>query len=615
MTPAEMIQLVAQFGIPGVLVVVLTLIIHDPNRAEKIKALIFSPTHRLFRWGSKQYLAAKVGSTATEFLRRYLGKFLSNYANLNVAIRWVKSASDPILTQDGTLILCLEDTNDQTRNILAATRVALPHVVCPLLRSNLKDFAQSAIDLAVLQKLTDGLGRHARPVFQKYFLSPELGQSKDAAELFVKLVEIDARGLFVAIFLEELDVLGERLFDAGDVADRTIEVVAFLEFLLTLARRKIGEDIETRFVSNGFRVGVILVAKTRKAETQGVSPYLNAISFDVERGCESIYLIGFAPAVAFLKRLMDIVDGDTRFFVVKRKQVKIRPHAEEGASDSMIIALLRMNAVFSEATIADRIAESGLTVGDLVDGTVLDVSKNVCVVDVNGMTCSVYKTEASWNTINSCEDALSSRKAYKFIVKAIDKSNGRIELTRRVPTEDPWHLVSPPSIGDYIEVTFMDRRGTDFLTLSSEGLEVLVPREELTWLGIDTIDDEKVIGSKHIVFIYSNDDVAHEIKGSIRLTEHDPWPSIHKRLTKGAESRGTVTGVSSAGVSVRIEGGFVGIVPPESMTKAGFEYVDYQKNVVVGQGLDVVVTKVFIARRRIRFDLKRNVEAPSPDKK
>jgi len=41
-----------------------------------------------------------------------------------------------------------------------------------------------------------------------------------------------------------------------------------------------------------------------------------------------------------------------------------------------------------------------------------------------------------------------------------------------------------------------------------------------------------------------------------------------------------------------------------------YEYADFEHNVVDGQRIDLVVSKVFIERRRIRLDLKRAVDKP-----
>ena len=99
------------------------------------------------------------------------------------------------------------------------------------------------------------------------------------------------------------------------------------------------------------------------------------------------------------------------------------------------------------------------------------------------------------------------------------------------------------------------------------------------------------------------------MRGSVRRTVEDPWPEIHKALPPGRELHGSVSEVNENFVRVALPNGLQGIVPRECMQQAGFEYADHATNVVVGQGLDVVVTKVFLSKRKIRLDLKRNVMA------
>ena len=289
----KLLEFIWQKGIIAIILIALLLIIHDPDRAEKLKELIFLPLFRFFKRGSRQYMAAKVGYTATEFLKRQIRTELNSVPDVKIKIKWVHSPSDPVLSQDGTLVLRLRETDDQTRNVLSATKVALPHLICPTLRPHMRPHASVAIDLTLLRKLTDGMGKHAYPIFQRYFLSPALDENVEIKALFTKLVELDSSGTFVFIFLEELNLLGETLYSKGDTSDRTEEITAFLEFLLGEARREISEEITLRYFSKDFNVGIILLAKTWKALIQGVAPYIKRMDENVKLGCDSIYIIAF----------------------------------------------------------------------------------------------------------------------------------------------------------------------------------------------------------------------------------------------------------------------------------------------------------------------------------
>lgn len=89
--------------------------------------------------------------------------------------------------------------------------------------------------------------------------------------------------------------------------------------------------------------------------------------------------------------------------------------------------------------------------------------------------------------------------------------------------------------------------------------------------------------------------------------ENDPWPTIHATLKPGTEFNGKVYKISEHFVRVSIDNGLIGKVPRESLLAAGYEYSNYMENLVPGQGLEVVATKVFINKKWIRLDLKRNL--------
>lgn len=610
----EIVNLAFQYGPWAVVVAIIYLFVEDPNRAEKLQALVLEPTFRAFKWGSRRYMASKVGSTTTGFLQKYLGTYLSGTAKIKVAIKWVTSPSDPILSENGTLILYLQETNNQTKNILNATKVALPHIVCPLLRPHLKPAVRNAIDLTVLRRLADGLGAHARIVFQRYFIDPELTGDQEASELFANLVEIDTNGIFVVIFLEELNTLGEELFNTGNnQIDKTNEIKSFLKFLLVLARRGIGQEIPLDYLSQDIKVGIILVAKAAKAAIQGVSPYLKRIDKNIKLGCNSIYLVGFAHVKSFLNRVLAAAEGDERLLVAKPTNRVKFDHELFGPSE-MYIAQFRVNIFFADSTFQDRIEASGLKVNDVIDGTVVDVSLGAAVVEAKGFNCTISKNECSWYTVKDCRDVFTIGSNYRFRVKSISIANKTIELSKRLSDNDPWQIDDVPEIGDRVEVEVIAVHGFSSISRFNETIEILIPIEEISWAGLEPDGAVKLIGQKVTVIIYAKDSEHHILTGSIRQVIEDPWPQIHKAFPKGFEIRGVVVGVQPQGVTVKLPNGLVTIVSGDSMRKAGFEYSEFERNVVIGQGLDLVVTKVFIGKRKIRLELKRNLALPAPIK-
>jgi hypothetical protein len=93
----EILEFIWSKGWVAVLVVILILLIHDPDRAEKIRELLFLPLFRLCKRGSRQYVAAKVGYTSTQFMKKEILPLLPSAANVKIQVQWVRSPSDPVL--------------------------------------------------------------------------------------------------------------------------------------------------------------------------------------------------------------------------------------------------------------------------------------------------------------------------------------------------------------------------------------------------------------------------------------------------------------------------------------------------------------------------------------
>ena len=193
----KIVELFLKYGLlPTCLLIVVFLIIQEPERAVKLKAWLTAPFFRLFKWFSKAHISAEVSSNANEFLKSDIFSQLSHADRYKLKVRWVQEANDPILTQKGTLILRLKEEDDQTKNILSAVHSALRHVLFPLMRKNLNATCNNSIDLVILKKLSEKLGSHGKATFKRYFLDPQSDIDVKINGLIIKLQKLDTHGFF-----------------------------------------------------------------------------------------------------------------------------------------------------------------------------------------------------------------------------------------------------------------------------------------------------------------------------------------------------------------------------------------------------------------------------------
>jgi predicted RNA-binding protein with RPS1 domain len=604
----ELLDLILSKGWIALLIVILLLLVQDPDRAEKLRALLLLPLFRLFKIGSRQYVASKVAHSVTTFLRKELLAFLPSTKNVKVEVKWVKSATDPVLAEDGTIVLCMREENDQTRNILAATQVALPRVVCPTIRPYVHDDIRKAMDLALLQKLASALGRHAKPVFQKHFLASPLRENADLGALYQNLLELDTHGTFVTIFLEELDVLGEQLYSEGNVSDHTDAVRGFLDFLLTETRRKLGEQIKLQYVDGSFSVAIILLASTLKADSEGLHPYVNRVDKILQQGFDSIFIIAYERAQGFLDKLLRVIDSDNRLDVAKVTTPRVHSTVSQQWEDWRI-AHLRRSPLFSDTDFADRVNAAGLEVGSEVPGEVLDVSRTQAFVDVHGLNAVIDRVQCGWQRVGDCREVLSLGDTAQFLVTGIAPRKGVLTLSLRLPATDPFATWAP-SVGDSVEVSVESHEGATYYCVTPEGVEVSLPEMEVSWGVPDSSIDEDLMGRTLTMVITEKQDVPRLVEGSLRRLQENPWPQIAEELPKGMVLQGSISEVTPNFVRVKLPNGLDGIVMAANARKAQRD--DLLTLTAVGDEVEVTISKVMTEHEWIRLDLpKEKVKIPA----
>ena len=570
--------------------------------------MILNPFFKLFKWFKREYIANKIAGDVNAFVSQEFKIGIFKKYDYNLKIRWVKNPDDPIL-QEKKLIVRMRKEEDQTRNILTATQIALPKILFPLLRGNISSTCSNAIDFTFLHKLAEKLGNHGRAVFKRYFLNPEAESNPLLVELLKKLLILDRRGIFIPIFINELENISEGVYASSDLNDKTNEIVDFIEYLITIAEREIGSEIELCYNSTLFQVGAILLAKRHIANKRGLFPYLRRLNINIDKGCSSIYIIAFPPAIEFLDKLIKVLDGNDRLQL--NNVYTVGDSSYMNNPQKLKIACFHINKIYSKDTFRSKITACNIEVGDKLEGLVIDVSINEALISIKGMDAVINRHECSWISHLSCSDVLRVGEKCDFLIKDINYDNNTLISTLRFPEDNPWYKVTIPNIGSVITVKILSKNNIQYRCLYENALEILMPIDEASWFILSETERRDLINREVQVKVIEKNDELKSIKCSIRDIEENPWPKIHQSLKVGTKFHGKVVEILDDFVRVQIDGAYIGVLPKESLTEAGFEYSKYKESMIVGQGVDVVVTKVFIAKKKIRLDLQRNLAKKS----
>lgn len=591
----------------GTIPAILIYFMFNIDKLNKLIGFITKPFFLILNWFPKAHIGSKISGYLFDFTNNHIISFLPGIEKFSFKIKWVSSPEDPILNENNSIIIRLKEDKDQTRNILMATKLALPQVICPYIRNNISKNLETSVDLVVLRKMANMLGNHGKLIFKKYFLDNEIKESIKLQTYFQQLVELDNRGYFISIFINELDYLGKGLYADSNLTDVTESIEKLLEFLIVLCNWRKGDGIiPLDYNSKNINLGIILLAITERTINEGLRPYVKRINKKFSQGSHSVYIIAEPEVWDFYKKLLKALESSDRFFI--RKSVLIKPNKESNKKDypPVMSATLRKIDISPDDAFEQKIKSLDLKEGDEMIGEVYDVSDSQALITAKGMDCFIKADSCSWNTVFSCHDYLDTGENYDFVIQRIDSIYSSIELTLRTKTNDPWLIHKVPEIGDIVKAKLTNRKNNHVIGMTNN-IEINIPVEELSWGEPGHMQIDSYLNKEYDIKILNKDNENHIIKGSIRETIEDPWPVIHKNFPKGKEVNGKVIEVNENFIRLDIGNGINGIIPKESMKAAGYEYSDYKNNVVIGQGFDVVVSKVFLEKRKIRFELKRNL--------
>lgn len=583
------------------LLAVVFLLIQDADRGERFKALILKPLFDKLNFAPRHYIAAKVSSTVSTIIKENVTRLLTAVSNLNLKIKWVSSAKDPILKQDGTLILYLKESEDQTKNILSATRAALPKIICSDVRTNISNDFEKAIDLTILKKVAENIGYYAHPVFRIDFLNKELEEENRVGELFENLVEIDNYGIFVSIFLEELNILGKKYFSEGLTIDRSTYIENFLIFLLQFPRRKDKRITSFLHITDDIKLALVLVASEYKVLSEGPAPYIRRIRLNLKAGAESIYLYGYTElAIKFVDTLLKFLKDDENIWITKINKIK---NLDNGTN--VIVVILRRNKAFSDITFKEKITAQEIEVGNIVRGEVKDVSQSSSLVDVNGIGGVITSNECSWYYTNNCNEFLAVDKHYEFLVKEIDNERAILRLSLREPNDNFWNLKYLPEVGDKVNVKVVNVKGDRYVCLYQDKIQLELPFTELSWHTNELPNDEDYLNKTFDAYVYEKDIKCEILLCSICQLDENPWPKIKVEIT-GKSFKGIVVNVVNNKVEINLDNGLPAYITESEFLESGSELKNYQEILLPGARLAVIVDNVFVGKRKIRAKLASN---------
>jgi small subunit ribosomal protein S1 len=254
---------------------------------------------------------------------------------------------------------------------------------------------------------------------------------------------------------------------------------------------------------------------------------------------------------------------------------------------------------------------STVQIGDHVKGTVKSFTSFGAFIDLGGFDGLLHINDMSWGHVTKPKDFVKKGQEIQLKVIKIDPEEGRINLSLKHFTQDPWVTFEERYHLEAIvkgKVTKLTDYGA-FIELE-EGIEGLAHISEFSWVRRVKRPDEMLkIGDTVECMILGYDLDQQKVSLGLRQVQENPWTTIDDRYPVGMRLTKKVVKITAAGAFVELEDGIDGFLPAEELSwtkkvrNAGSE-------VSVGDDIEVMVIENQPDDHSIRLSVRRLSDDP-----
>ena len=264
-----------------------------------------------------------------------------------------------------------------------------------------------------------------------------------------------------------------------------------------------------------------------------------------------------------------IVDVDSCLCFLPGSQVDLRPlknfdHLMKVPQTFECVKLdkKRGNIVLSRRSIMERDRDKGrdkiistIKEGDLIQGTVKNITEWGVFVDLNGVDALLHITDISWSRINRPSELLSIGQTVKVKVTKIETKTKKISVSIKHLTEDPYSkIINKYEIGKKYKATVTKVLDYGCFAKLEDGLEGLIHQSELSWTK-KNIHPGKIlsVSQKIEVELLEKNIEKRRLSLSYKNVLVNPWTKFNDDHKVGDEFEGLVKNITDYGLFVSIK--------------------------------------------------------------
>lgn len=254
---------------------------------------------------------------------------------------------------------------------------------------------------------------------------------------------------------------------------------------------------------------------------------------------------------------------------------------------------------------------SKLEKGQVLEGTVKNITDFGAFMDLGGLDGLLYITDISWGRIAHPTEVLKLDQKINVVVLDFDDEKRRISLGLKQLTPHPWDVLGENiGEGNVVKGKVVNIEDYGAFLEIQPGVEGLVHVSEISWSNSPINAKEFFkLGDEYEAKIVTLDRESRKMSLSIKQLTEDPWNDIEVRFPEDSKHAGLVKNITNYGVFVELAPGIGGMIHISDLSwlKRFNHPTEYTK---VGQHIDVMILGIDKENRKLQLGHKQLEDDP-----
>lgn len=248
---------------------------------------------------------------------------------------------------------------------------------------------------------------------------------------------------------------------------------------------------------------------------------------------------------------------------------------------------------------------SHLEKGQILEGTVKNITSYGVFVDLGGVDGLVHITDLSWGRVSDPHEVVALDQKINVVILDFDEDKKRIALGLKQLTQHPWDSLDPNlKVGDHVKGKVVVMADYGAFVEIQPGVEGLIHVSEMSWSQhLRSAQEFMKVGDEVEAVILTLDRDERKMSLGIKQLKEDPWEAIEVKYPVGSKHIAKVRNFTNFGIFVELEEGVDGLIHISdlSWTKKVKHPSEFTSQ---GSEIEVVVLEIDKENRRLSLGHK-----------